>query len=75
MEDVDVNAGTVTNVAAKRNRNVIVASVVARKSRSVIAKNVIVKRNRNAIVNRKGINNKRVLYVLFYFMSLYSILN
>ncbi|HDR7365603.1 MULTISPECIES: hypothetical protein [Bacillus] len=67
MEDVDVNAGTVTNVAAKRNRNVIVTSVVARKSRSVIAK--------NAIVNRKGINNKRVLYVLFYFMSLYSILN
>jgi len=43
---VDVNAGIVTNVVAKRNR-------------SVIVKNVIVKRNQNVIVNMKGINNKK----------------
>ncbi|MGH1283986.1 hypothetical protein [Bacillus toyonensis] len=68
MEDVDVNVGTVTNVAAKRNRNVIVTSVVARKRRSVIAKNVIVKRNRNAIVNMKGINNKKEYFTYSFIL-------
>ncbi|WP_165915406.1 hypothetical protein [Bacillus thuringiensis] len=55
MEDVDVNAGIVTNVVAKRNR-------------SVIVKNVIVKRNRNVIVNMKSINNKKeyVKYSLIF---------
>jgi len=48
---VDVNAGIVTNVVAKRNRNAIVTSVAARRNRSVIVKNVI--------VNMKGINNKK----------------
>ncbi|WP_116891993.1 hypothetical protein [Bacillus wiedmannii] len=56
---MDVNAGIVTNVVAKRNRNAIVTSVAARRSRSVIVKNAIVKRNRNVIVNMKGINNKK----------------
>ncbi|MED0934691.1 hypothetical protein P4T29_24155 [Bacillus mobilis] len=46
MADVDVNAGIVTNVVARRNQNAIV-------------KNAIVKRNRNVIVNMKGINNKK----------------
>ncbi|MBF7156139.1 hypothetical protein ACJTM1_28330 [Bacillus sp. GX] len=48
---MDVNAGIVTNVVAKRNRNAIVTSVAARRNRSVIVKNVI--------VNMKGINNKK----------------
>ncbi|MDM5239501.1 hypothetical protein QUF83_26240 [Bacillus cereus] len=84
-----VNAGIVTNVVAKRNRNVIVMSVVARRNRSVIVKSVIVKRNRsvivksvivkrnrNAIVNMKGISNKKEYFkVLFFITNLYSILN
>ncbi|MGM2732004.1 hypothetical protein [Bacillus albus] len=48
---MDVNAGIITNVVAKRNRNAIVTSVAARRNRSVIVKNVI--------VNMKGINNKK----------------
>ncbi|MGD6887992.1 hypothetical protein [Bacillus mobilis] len=65
---MDVNAGIVTNVVAKRNRYAIVTSVAARRNRSVIVKNVIVKRNRNVIVNMKGINNKKeyVKYSLIF---------
>ncbi|WP_255294008.1 hypothetical protein [Bacillus wiedmannii] len=67
-EDVDVNAGIVTNVVAKRNQTAIVISVAVRKNRSVIVKNVIVKRNQNVIVNMKGINNKKeyVKYSLIF---------
>ncbi|WP_429608240.1 hypothetical protein [Bacillus albus] len=41
---MDVNAGIVTNVVAKRNRNAIVTSVAAKRNRSVIVKNVLVKK-------------------------------
>ncbi|HFJ9437780.1 MULTISPECIES: hypothetical protein [Bacillus] len=64
---MDVNAGIVTNVVAKRNRNAIVTSVAARRNRSAIVKNVIVKRNRNVIVNMNGINNKKE-YVTYSFL-------